>query len=243
MRKVVTAVTVSAALLGAAFIAPAAQAAPCDGVGAQQPFLDWHDQGQYVLVDGGDFESAAAGWTLSGGAATTPGGNTFRLDSIATSLSLPAGSSATSPSICVSKGNPTARLFASAPVTNLAKEGALGVEVLYLNADGSVRKVKKAGKLHPGTTWGPTRKFSLAQGQFHQHGKPDDGSVPPGHDPNFVPPGHDPDHNPGGGASGDKPHGHGHKPGGGTAQIQLRFTPLGGGWLIDDVFVDPRMRL
>ena len=78
----------------------------------QQPFLDWHDSASYVLVDGGDFESAAAGWKLDGGAATTAGGNTLRPDSSATSLALPEGSSATTPAICVAKGNPTARLFA-----------------------------------------------------------------------------------------------------------------------------------
>jgi hypothetical protein len=217
VRKVVTGAIASAALLGAAFIAPAAQAAPCDGVGSQQPFLDWNDQASYVLVDGGDFESAAAGWTLEGGATTMPGGNPYRTESTTNSLALPAGSSATSPPVCVSKGNPSARLFADTLVPSTGKKVTLQVDVLYLNGDGSVRKVKKAGKLKQEPMWDATRKFSLAQGQF-QHGKV------PGH-----------------GHGGPKPDHPGAQK---TAQIELRFTPLADTtWLIDDVFVDPRMRL
>ena len=224
MRKLVTGAIASAALFGAAVLAPAAQAAPCDGVGMQQPFLDWNDQAFYVLVDGGDFETAAAGWTLEGGAMTMPGGNPYRTDSTANSLALPAGSSATSPPVCVSKGNPTARLFADTLVPSTGKKVTLKVDVLYLNADGSVRKVKKAGKLKQTPMWDATRKFSLAQGQFQQ------AKVPGEH-------GHGP-----------KPDGHGPKPdqpgAPKTAQIELRFTPLADtSWLIDDVFVDPRMRL
>ncbi len=231
MRKVVAGVTVSLALFGAALIAPAAQAAPCDGVGMQQPFLAWHDSADYVLVDGGDFETAAAGWTLDGGAATVAGGNTLRAESTATALSLPSGSSATSPATCVTKGNPTARLFSQAvPSAPLAKPVVHGpkpdhapkpgsgpkprvqVEVLYLNSEGGVRKVKKAGKLRAGAEWAPTRKFSLAQGQFQTQS---------------------------GGGESAKAGGSGS----GKAQIALRFTALTGNVLIDDVFVDPRFRL
>jgi hypothetical protein len=227
--------------VGAALAAPAAQAAPCDGVGMQQPFLDWNDRAQYVLVDGGDFEASTAGWTLEDGAATVAGGNPFRPDSSATSLSLPAGSSVTTPPICVSKGNPTARIFAQTPSPSTKKKASLKVHVLYLRADGSVRKVKKAGKLRQNGDWNPTKKFSLAQGQFNQGAKPEEAGTQKPENPGANKP-----ENPGGQKpdkpGGDKPD----KPGGDkpkTAQIQLRFTPVAGsGWLIDDVFVDPRMR-
>lgn len=225
MRKVVTGVIASAALLGAAVLAPAAQAAPCDGLDMEQPFLAWHDSADYALVPGGDFEVGTTGWTLDGGAATAAGGNPFRPQSSATSLSLPAGSSATTPAVCVAKGNPTARIFANTVVPG-AKKSGLKVEVIYLNADGSVRKVKKAGKLKRERQWDATRKFSLAQGQFGAKPSADVTTGPPADKP-------------------DKPQGgQGQKPSSGTAQIALRFTPTAGsGWLIDDVFVDPRMRL
>lgn len=225
MRKVVTGVVASAALLGAAVIAPAAHAAPCDGVGMQQPFLPWHDQASYVLVDGGDFETAAAGWTLGGAAATTAGGNTLRPESSATSLALPEGSSATSPSVCVAKGNPTARIFSRSASAAKSAKSRIKVDVLYLNDDGSVRKVKKAGKLKARSEWAPTRKFSLAQGQFVKPKAPGGVAGAPADKP-------------------DKPEGD--KPAGGgsvkTTHIALRFTAVKGDVLIDDVFVDPRMR-
>jgi hypothetical protein len=252
VRKIVTSAVVPFALFAAAAFAPAAQAAPCDGIGAQQPFLDWHDSASYVLVDGGDFESDAAGWTLEGGAATAPGGNSLRPESSATALSLPAGASATSPAVCVSKGDPFARIFAEAPAA--AKQQArIQVEVLYLNADGSVRKVKKAGKLRPQSSWQPTRRFSLAQGQFrskkghddpatdevegseHGQGNTEHGQSDAPHGQSDAPHGQS-----------DAPHGDGSGTGSApvkTGQIALRFTADGAAALIDDVFVDPRMRL
>jgi hypothetical protein len=239
--KFVTGVIASTALLGAALFAPAAQAAPCDGVGTQQPFLTWHDSADYVLVDGGDFETGAAGWTLEGGATTGPGGNSLRPESSANSLSLPGGASATSPAICVSKGNPTARLFTQSSALAKVKT-KVKVQVVYLNADGSVRKVKKAGDLKAGRAWSPTRKFSLAQGQFGAHPKPPD-------DPNGQANGQG-NGNAGGNGNGTIDPGTGSgddptvaPPEAPSAQIALRFTARGGAVRIDDVFVDPRLRL
>jgi hypothetical protein len=170
--KFLTAIATSACLFGAACLAPAiSQAMPCDGVGAEQPFLEWHDQARYVLVSGGDFESAAAGWTLSGGATVASGGNTLRPTSSASSLSLPAGAAATTPATCVGKGDPVARIFMR-KLTTGKRASALGVEILYLDATGEVRKVKKAGKLHASDEWTPSRRFSLAIGQVKHSAKP-----------------------------------------------------------------------
>src|SRR5919197_77580 len=47
--------------------------APCDGQTMERPFLRWLDLFQYTLVPGGDFESNAAGWTLTGGAQVVSG--------------------------------------------------------------------------------------------------------------------------------------------------------------------------
>jgi hypothetical protein len=121
-------------------------------------------------------------------------------------------------------------LFADTLLPSTGKKVTLKVDVLYLRNDGSVRKAKKAGKLKQEPVWDATRKFSLAQGQFQHGAKPPEGT----HGPKPA------------GTHGPKPAGtHGPKPAGTkTAQIQLRFTPLAGtDWLIDDVFVDPRMRL
>jgi hypothetical protein len=229
VRKLVTTFLSSASILALSCLAPAvSQAAPCDGVGAEQAFLDWHDQASYVLVSGGDFESAAAGWTLSDGAAVVPEGNPLRPASSANSLGLAPGAAATTPAICVGKGDPVARLFLRTTSSGRSGKVGLKVEVLYLNSGGEVRKVKKAGWLHGTDDWAPSRRFGLAQGQFTHGGKP---ASPPGQ-------GQDGDH-----GQSDEPHGQGGPKPGGTGSIELRFTAApGSGWQIDDVFVDPRAR-
>jgi hypothetical protein len=213
MRKLVATTLFFAAFL----VAPAAsQAAPCDGVGSEQPFVDWHDQASYVLVSGGDFETAAPDWTLADGAAVAPGGNPFRPASSANSLGLPAGASATTPPICVGKGDPVARIFMRSVASGEHGQAGLQVEVLYLTSSGDVRKVKKAGFLRAGEEWAPSRRFGLAAGQFGQEAKPSHH----GHG-----------------------HAHGGANSTHTGNIELRFTAgPASDWQIDDVFVDPRAR-
>jgi hypothetical protein len=60
-----------------------------------------------VLAPGGSFEPGALNWTLSGGASVVPCNEPFYIRSPQDlkSLSMPAGSSATSPWMCFSTGN------------------------------------------------------------------------------------------------------------------------------------------
>ena len=57
------------------------------------PFLQWLDPLPYTLLPGGDFESGAAGWKLSGGARVVDGNEPFYVTKRADShsLLLPAG--------------------------------------------------------------------------------------------------------------------------------------------------------
>ena len=210
MRKLVTAALSLSSLVALSCVTPAISlAAPCDGVDSEQPFTAWHDQASYVLASGGDFESAAADWALTGDAAVVPGGAPFRADSSANSLSLPAGASATTPPICVGKGDPVARLFIRSLASGKGGPDGLRVHVLYLNASGDVRKVKKAGQLRGTGDWAPTRRFSLAQGQFNHASKPPE-QTGPGNGPSGGPPGQSGDpHGPSGGPPGQSgdPHG------------------------------------
>ena len=77
-----------------------------------QPFKPWLDSSYYKPVD--DFESGADGWTLSGGAKVVDGNAAQHVggSSDDRSLLLPAGSSATSPPVCVGLNEPTLRYFA-----------------------------------------------------------------------------------------------------------------------------------
>jgi hypothetical protein len=89
-----------------------------------QPFLPWADLAYYELVPGGDFENAT--WTLTGAAKRVPGSEPYAATGKLGnwSLSLPAGSSASSPSTCVAANEPTIRFF-------IAGSGTVEVQVIY----------------------------------------------------------------------------------------------------------------
>jgi hypothetical protein len=78
-----------------------------------QPFAHWGDNASYKLVGNGAFENGTAGWTLSGGAKVVAGNETYKVHAAGDrySLQLPAGSSATSPTVCVGLDEPTLRFF------------------------------------------------------------------------------------------------------------------------------------
>jgi hypothetical protein len=135
---------------------------PCAERTFARVFEPWHDRRLYTLAPGGDFETAAEGWTLEG-ASVAADSSPFLLGSAlgASSLELPAGATALSPAVCVERGYPSFRLAAR---TVGAEKAVVKVSVVY--ADGSV---KKAGRLRPAADWHVTRKLSLAQGRFRVH--------------------------------------------------------------------------
>jgi hypothetical protein len=142
-----------------ALTVPAAQAATVANAEATcaprvftTTFAQWADKALYTLTPGGNFESAASGWTLTGNAALVGGSSPFA--SGRSSLSLPAGTSALSPPICVEKGYPSWRLAAR------STGGKLAIEVVYPN------KTKENVTVTPGASWGLSRVLSLSQGQF-----------------------------------------------------------------------------
>jgi hypothetical protein len=129
--------TIALGVAGAvALSAPAAQAgliniSTCNGATLSTPFAPWADPSSYELAPGGDFESSA--WRLSGRAGVASGSEPFAATGLlgASSLTLPAGSSAQSPPTCVDAAYPTVRFFASGTGTI-----AVGVDYdgLYLPA-------------------------------------------------------------------------------------------------------------
>jgi hypothetical protein len=102
----------------------------CPARATTQPFARWLDPSNYTLVPGGTFEGSLSGWKLTGGAKVVAGSESFKVngsgDKLA--LSLPSGSSATSPPMCAAVLDPTLRYFA-------ANDGGvlslLNVQILY----------------------------------------------------------------------------------------------------------------
>jgi hypothetical protein len=118
IRAAVAALATVAA--SAALAAPAnagivtTSATGCDTPSTSRVFARYLDPMSYMLAPGGAFEDGAEDWALTGGARVVQGNEPAHITAAgdAKSLSLPAGSSATTPPICVGLGEPTLRFFA-----------------------------------------------------------------------------------------------------------------------------------
>jgi hypothetical protein len=143
------------ALLALAVFAGSAQA--CSYSGGETVFSPWQDQHNYVLAPDGGFEAGGAGWQLSNGAAVVEGNESYYLNGAgdSKSLSLPAGSSAVSPPVCMSIDTPSFRLVARNTGDPSAR---LRVEASY-KLLGLVR-TKTAGTIQAGPAWAPTNSVS-----------------------------------------------------------------------------------
>lgn len=124
----------------------------------ERPFLPWLDVAKYTLAPNGTLESTA-GWKLAGGARLVKGNETFSVHGAGErySLSLPAGSSATTRPMCVGLEHPTLRFFARNTGSVLS---TLRVEVLYEDLAGKVRSLP-IGLLVGGRDWQPTLPLLL----------------------------------------------------------------------------------
>lgn len=143
------------AVIGGAVFAGSASA--CSYPGAEQKFSSWGDQHFYVLAPDGGFENEAAGWTLSGGASTVAGSESFFLNSKtdSKSLALPAGSSAVSPPLCMSFETPVLRTL----VRNTGDPSSrLKVELTY--ALGRNVRTATYTTFTAGSSWAPSPELS-----------------------------------------------------------------------------------
>jgi len=163
----------------------------CPNQSLSQPFLRWLDPARYVLLQNGSLEKTT-GWSLKGGARLVAGNEPFSVNSPRdrSSLSLPAGSSATSPPTCITLLHPTLRFFA---VNSGSPTSALAVDAI-VNLAG-IRLSLPVGVLLAGSDWQPTLPLPFLT--------------------NLLAP-----------LSGT---------------VSFRFAPLGsgGGWRVDDVYLDP----
>jgi hypothetical protein len=142
MRKVTAVLATAIIIVGV--LAASAQA--CSYTGAR-------------LAPNGGFESGASGWSLGGGAGLVAENEAFHLNAAgdSTSLSLPAGSSAVSPPLCMSIDTPLFRLLArnsGNPSSTLRVEAiynVLGLGLLHTTVSNSVSA---------GQEWVPTQEMS-----------------------------------------------------------------------------------
>jgi hypothetical protein len=126
-----------------------------------QPFQTWTDTGSYFLGPGGDFESTLTGWTAKGIAKIVSGNESSYVNSKSDkySVSLPGGSSITSPSVCVTTSTPDLRLF----VRNTGlSSGKLNVNMTYTNKAGKPATITVAS-LTGTSTWALSPSVNFLQ--------------------------------------------------------------------------------
>lgn len=124
----------------------------CSGQTYSQPFRPWLDPANYVPLQNGALESTS-GWKLSNGARLVAGNESYHVHSALDkySLSLPSGSSATSPPLCMTLLHPDLRFFA----INTGSAGStLKVEAITTLA--GVTTTTPIGLLSAAGSWQPT---------------------------------------------------------------------------------------
>jgi len=120
---------------------------------SEKVFAPWGDNSLYTLAPNGSFESGSSGWSLSG-ARLIPQSNPFRSGS--SSLSLPSGSSATSPAACVKLADPASRFFMR---NTGSSDGRLKVEVTYKTLLGLFTSSATLGYVQSDGSWQPSPKY------------------------------------------------------------------------------------
>jgi hypothetical protein len=158
---------VPAVLAAAAFSVPSASAGLIGGLlggncpsGGSQVFAPWQDFANYYLAPNGSFEFGTIGWSLSGGAKVVDGNEPF-LPTGTHSLSLPSGSSALSPVVCLGPKQLYVRLFAADE--NGADRG-LRVRVVWYGLLNKVLGISDFAVLEPGQEWSPSSKVRSGSG-------------------------------------------------------------------------------
>ena len=162
------------AAMTASAAAPAAHAASlgltCPNP-TSQPFrpIDG-DSAWYAAAPGGGFENGAPGWTLAGGARIVTGNESYMVGGAGQShsLSLPAGSSATSPPMCIGLLSDGMRLFVQ---NSGASSSNLRVQVIYnggvgglLGGVGGTLGISDRALLTGTQAWQPSPHFLMAGG-------------------------------------------------------------------------------
>jgi len=131
----------------------------CPGA-SSRPFLAWADPLSYTLTPDGGFEQGGLGWQLSGGASVVSGNEPWSVSGQgAHVLSLPAGSSAWSPPICLGLLHPTFRAFARSTGGGLLGLGTLLVEARMTAA--GVTLTLPVGTIVAGSGFQPTLPLPL----------------------------------------------------------------------------------
>jgi len=138
-----------------------ASAPSCPQTDSSQVFLPWLDIANYQPAPDGGFEAGAKGWDLDGAATTVAGNETYKIGGAAddTSLRVPSGGAATTPTFCVGIEHPTARFFAKRVGGSLLS--TLRVDVRFEDSLGATHELPIGLVALNGGSWQPTLPMLL----------------------------------------------------------------------------------
>jgi hypothetical protein len=125
-----------------------------------QVFAAWGDYANYFLAPNGGFENSTNGWSLGGGAAVGAGNEPF-LSTGSHSLSLPSGSSATSPVICIGANEPYVRVFGTDAG---GVDGGLHGRVIWYGLLNTVLGITDFTTYGPGNGWNALGRLDSSGG-------------------------------------------------------------------------------
>ncbi len=125
---------------------------------SSQAFQAFGDRSNYMLMPGGSFEEDTPSWRLSGGAKIVSGNEPFYLRSRTDrrSLYMPAGSSATTPTMCFAAGDWHLRFVGISP----SRSSKLKVTVNVASLLGVV-SILDGGTVSSDGTWEPSPQVGL----------------------------------------------------------------------------------
>ncbi|HEX3226204.1 MAG TPA: hypothetical protein VHQ89_08910 [Gaiellaceae bacterium] len=128
--------------------------------GGSQVFAPWQDAAQYLLAPNGSFELGTTGWSLSGGAGVVSGNEPF-YPTGTHSLSLPSGSSAMSPTVCLGTKQLYIRMFGK----DLGgTDGGLRVRVYWYGLLNQLLGFSDFAVFPSGGNWAPTSQVQSSGG-------------------------------------------------------------------------------
>ena len=160
--RAVVLLALTAGLVAFAFTAAPASAGlglACPDATAR-PFSPWSDYANYAFSPNGGFESGANGWSLSGGKVVS-GNEQFYVHGSADkySLSLPAGTLATSPGMCISLLSGKMRFVAKGDPAAKVK-----VQIIYRGLLSSVLGILDGGTYPVNESWSPSSQVGMLGG-------------------------------------------------------------------------------
>jgi hypothetical protein len=165
VRRIRVTLTLALAATTAALVVGVSPASAGLGISCPNPtsvpFAPWADYATYAFAPDGGFESGAAGWTLAGGASVRGGNEAFYIHGAGdrASLSLPAGSSATTPTMCIGLFSTKMRFVAAGD-----RGAKVKVQIIYRGLFSSVLGILDGGTVNTSGSWEPSPEMTMLGG-------------------------------------------------------------------------------